>query len=404
MWVISFISLYICIFWFVIILHHRTTIHGFIPSKKIPKVSIILPAYNEERIIAHAIESLLKIDYPREKLEIIVVNDGSTDRTKDIAEEYARQGLIKLINQKNAGKAAALNRGIEEARGEIVGCMDADSIVSPDALKKLIGYFENKNIGAAISAIYPIKTKNILERLQKIEYILANMYRKLMVLIGTMYITPGAFSLYRKSAVKKFGGFDIGNLTEDLEIALKLRYNGYAIENSFDATSKTELPSTWKSFYKQRIRWYRGLVYNTKKYKDMILNPKFGYLGMFQIPMNILFPFIALIAVIMLFYSILYNLYLSWLQLSTTGLELIEFKWSVDIIQWLMHLDFKTIFPFFVLLVAAFILVRVAYKYAKENMKDVFVLVVFFIFYFTIINVIWSVAIFKELTRSEKKW
>ena len=142
-------------------------------NKKLPKVSIVISAYNEENKISDSIKSLRLLDYPKDLYEVIIVNDGSTDKTKDAIAKYADgKNIIFVDNKKNKGKAACLNQGISVAKGDYVACMDADSVVSKDILKKTIPYFKNDEIGAVTVSVEVKHVNNFLQKIIQLEYIL----------------------------------------------------------------------------------------------------------------------------------------------------------------------------------------------------------------------------------------
>jgi len=178
----------------------------------LPKVSIIVPAFNEENTIGETIESLRLVDYPKELFEIVVINDGSTDKTAEVVRSLNADGrLIFIDNQENKGKAARLNQGLEVASGEFVACTDADSLVAPDVFKKTLPYFKNSKTGAVTITVEVNKPRNLLERIVEIEYIIGlSLALKVLSLFNSIHVTPGPFSVYRKTLLDVLGGFDAG--------------------------------------------------------------------------------------------------------------------------------------------------------------------------------------------------
>ncbi|MDN5367148.1 MAG: poly-beta,6-N-acetyl-D-glucosamine synthase, partial [Candidatus Diapherotrites archaeon] len=129
-----------------------------IPDEKLPTVSIVVPAYNEGENIGETIESLLRLNYPKDKMEIIVVDDGSTDNTYDVAKRYEGE-TVRVIRKENGGKSSALNMGIKHARGEIIACMDADSVATPDSLRVLVEYILEEDADAVTPVMHVWKPK-----------------------------------------------------------------------------------------------------------------------------------------------------------------------------------------------------------------------------------------------------
>lgn len=264
-----------------------------------PYVSILIPAHNEEEYIAKCIESVLNLDYPKEKLEIIVLDDGSTDRTYEIAKSYEDKGVKVVRKEKNIGKANILNYGLEIAKGEFVCTLDADSYVSPYSLKRMLAQVDSENVAAVASGVKVRSAKNIIEEVQRIEYLFAIFSRKLVNYLDAVQVTPGPFSLFRKDVLIKLKGFDPNSLVEDQEIALRLQKYGYKINSSFDNDVYTEIPKNFFELMKQRTRWQRGGFWNTVKYLHLI-NPKYGNLGMVILPFSV-FGYIVLVTGVLLF-------------------------------------------------------------------------------------------------------
>ncbi len=263
-----------------------------------PEVSVLIPAFNESEYIAKCIESALALDYPRKKLEIIVLDDGSTDNTGEIAERYAKEN-VKVIRKKNSGKADSLNQGIRIAKGELIATLDADSYVQQYSLRKMLAYFDSKRVAAVASAVKIREARNIIEEVQRIEYLYALFSRKIINFINSVQVTPGPFSIFRKEALVLVGGFDTKSLVEDQEIALRLQKSGYVINSSTDSDVYTEIPHNFFELMKQRTRWQRGGFWNSVKYLDMI-GPKYGDLGMVVLPFSI-FGYVILVTGVLLF-------------------------------------------------------------------------------------------------------
>jgi len=196
---------------------------------------------------------------------------------------------VVLINKRNQGcKAAPVNAALKLADTDLFGCVDADSTVDKNSLKLMIQYFDDPKTASVITAVKVSDPRNLWERLQRMEYIMAILSRKLRASINTLAMTPGVLSVYRTDVLKQVGGFDQKNITEDFEIALRLRYHNYNIMIEPRAITYTKVPDTLRSLWRQRIRWYRGYIFNHIKYKDMFFNKKYGLLGYFQLPLNIL--------------------------------------------------------------------------------------------------------------------
>ena len=283
----SFIGLYASIFFLLTLIENRHQIYKPLIKKNYPKIAILVPCYNEEATMAATINSLLELDYPKEKLQIIIIDDGSTDKTFQIAKSFENKGPVKAYHKENGGKYTALNYGLKKTKAELVGTLDADSFVDPQALKKMVPYFSDPNTQAVTSSLKVYKPKTILQHVQNIEYLFGIFLRKSLAFLGSIQVTPGPLTLFRKSVFDKIGPYRHAYNTEDLEICLRLQSHNYHIENSIDASVYTVAPANFKALYLQRVRWYQGLIRNGWDYRHL-LSKKHGNLGLFTLPLTFL--------------------------------------------------------------------------------------------------------------------
>ncbi|MFC1723066.1 glycosyltransferase [Nanoarchaeota archaeon] len=282
MYTVSYFGLFCAIFFLLTLFENRQRLGSPRPQKKLPKVTIMVPACNEEVCLAKTVNSLLSLDYPKKLLQIIVIDDGSTDKTLEIARRFEKKGVL-VLTKPNGGKGTALNLGLEHATGEFVGCLDADSIVDPDALKKMVGFFKRKTVMAVTPSLKCTKPKNLWQRIQVIEFLLGVYLRKVYAYLGSIHVTPGPFTIFRKEFFDKYGGYDTSTCTEDIEICLRIQANKFEVENSVDANVYAVAMPTFFTMKKQRVRWYKGFIENMMKYKQL-LSPKYGNLGIFILP------------------------------------------------------------------------------------------------------------------------
>lgn len=284
-------------------------------STHYPTVAMIVPCWNEEATIKENVESLLALDYPEDKLSIVAINDGSTDRSGEILDEaFANNPRVKVFHQANGGKHSALNTGIAGAEGaELVGCLDADSFVEKDALKEIISCFDDPKVAAATVSMSVHNPRNLLEVMQNIEYVLGIALRHVLSAVNGIYVTPGPFSLYRRDVILKVGGFRYGHQTEDMEMALRLQREGYWIDNAPRARVYTKVPTTVRGLVKQRTRWTTGFLRNvTLDYRDLVGNPRYGTLGLLVLPLGFIAIFAGIILFILFIYTTLLNLWQSY--------------------------------------------------------------------------------------------
>src|SRR3989338_8894971 len=306
-WITYFISLYFAVFWLTILITKK----GHYPMKKLisyPKVSIVIPAYNEEKCIEKTLNVVMDLDYPLKKLEIIVVNDGSTDNTDSIVKRVVRSNPavnIRLITQKNKGKGAALNNGLNNCNSNYFVCLDADSFVERNALKKMLPYFVNDTVAAVLPTLKVYKPRNVLQKLQWYEYLINMFYKELMGKLDCIHVTPGPFSVYSAKILKKLNGFDENNMTEDLEMAFRLQLNHYKIVQLLDTEVKTIVPETFKDLYKQRNRWFKGATLNAINYRKALFNKKYGDFGVMQMPKVLLSGALIIFIIASLFYYLI---------------------------------------------------------------------------------------------------
>jgi cellulose synthase/poly-beta-1,6-N-acetylglucosamine synthase-like glycosyltransferase len=251
-----------------------------------PEVAILVPAFNEEENIKETIFSLASLEYPKNKLRIVVVDDGSKDKTFEKALEAAEEVKnkykslkVEVYKKKNGGKASALNFGIKKVMDKVkyIVCMDADSIVEPYSLKKMVETIENlpENYVACVSSMNVYRPKTVHQKFQALEYFLNNSIRKFFSNGNLLYVTPGPFSLYKANLFKEIGLFK-EHITEDAELGIRIQANGKKIYYVEDSLVYTKTPDTFKKLLKQRLRWYLGgFDVQLMHFKSILKNNKF---------------------------------------------------------------------------------------------------------------------------------
>lgn len=252
--------------------------------KRFPTVTIIVPCFNEEPTVEKTIQSLLNLDYPKNKLSIIAVDDGSTDGTYRELAKFKNYSQISILSKENGGKHTALNFALKKVQSDLVGCLDADSFVNSDALKKIVPFFDDVSIMAVTPSIKVFEPKSILQYVQAVEYSWGIFLRRMLSSIGALYVTPGPFSIFRSIVFRELGGYAHGHHTEDLEMALRMQKNRYKIVNSYGAHVYTVAPTRLPALYKQRVRWTYGFLNNAIDYREMFFNKKYGHIGIFILP------------------------------------------------------------------------------------------------------------------------
>jgi cellulose synthase/poly-beta-1,6-N-acetylglucosamine synthase-like glycosyltransferase len=251
-----------------------------------PLVTILVPAYNEEKVLSRTLETLINVKY--ENKEIIVIDDGSTDKTNFIASWYKQFG-VKVLRKPNGGKARALNYGLLFSRGEIIVTVDADGMLPRDAVDEIVKIMSNKDVYAVSGNVKALNCNNVLTHCQELEYISAiNTLRNSMDLFGGVIVVPGAFGAFRREALENTGNYDIDTITEDFDVTVKIQKAYGSVAASTTAIAYTEVPATLKSLYRQRMRWVLGTYQTVAKHKDAFLNKGYGILHELIYPLLIL--------------------------------------------------------------------------------------------------------------------
>lgn len=409
LWGITFFSLWLTIIW----LHYLFEEE---PRKKElkekPTITLAIPAFNEEKTIAKTVQSIIQSDYPADKIEIIIVDDCSKDNTSRKAEELIAQNpayKIRLLrHEQNKGKAAAVNTALDNATGEYFAVVDADSRIAPDGIKLVLPYFYDEKIGAVISRVKVESPSKLIERIQYFEYIMSSMIRKLMAMLGTLHITPGVLSTYKTEVVRKVGGFtkDRNNLTEDMEIALRLIANGYRIEMQPESVTHTIVPKGLSRLWKQRIRWARGYIYNMWLYRRLMLSAKHGTFGLFQMPINIIVVTMLILNVGIIMINILDRSSEFLLRSATIQGYFIQRILDFPAIHtFVLGQNYRIMLPIIIVTILGFYLIWQSHRRFKESMlKNATGIIAYFFFipYFTTVN--WIASIFQEVMNTKRKW
>lgn len=298
----AFIAFYFLFLYLMIYVRNRKNFYIVPEITRNYSLSIVVPCYNEEECIGETIQSLLDSDYKGLK-KIIVVDDCSKDNSYKIMKKYARKYKKVMVVQtpKNTGKASgAKNYGAKFADTTLIGFVDADSYAKPDAISKMIGFFDGPNVAAVTSSILVKKRKKFIEKLQSIEYKIIVFTRKILNFVDAIYVTPGPLAIYRKKLFDKVGRFDEENLTEDIEITWNLVSKGYGVEMSTISKTHTVAPDTLLAWYRQRVRWNVGGLQTINKYKKTFF--KKGMLGSFILPFFVLSWIVGIIGLSVLGY------------------------------------------------------------------------------------------------------
>jgi len=263
-----------------------------------PSVAVVVPAYNEEKVIVQTIASLLACDQP-DRFEIIVVDDGSKDATYGLARDtFAGEPRVRVYTQPNGGKPAALNFGLAQTQAEIVVALDADTVFTRDTITNLVRHFATPRVGAVAGNAKVGNRTNLLTWWQALEYITSqNLDRRAFDVLNCITVVPGAVGAWRRETVARAGGFSGLTLAEDADLTLAIRKLGYAIVYEDEAVAFTEAPDTVRGFVRQRFRWMFGTMQAAWKHADILFRPRYGALGFVALPnvliFQVLFPLIS---------------------------------------------------------------------------------------------------------------
>lgn len=308
-YVLIFLSVYVQIFFLITFIENRKKILKIEDSdfelESYPSVSVIVPCFNEEKSIEKNINSLLNLDYPKDKLKIIIIDDGSKDKTWEIVQKFNGISNIKLIHKANGGKYTALNLGLEYIDTEFFSCLDADSIVEPKAMKRIMKYFSEPDTMAVIPSALVATSINFIQKAQKAEYNMAVFLKKIFSLMGGLHVTPGTLPVYRKKVFEMIGEFKYGHSGEDMEMAFRMQKNHLKIVQCREAFVYTIPPDSIKMLYKQRVRWLSAFLQNIIDYRSMLFRKRYGNFAWFTLPSGI----ISNITLMFVFFFTLYNIF-----------------------------------------------------------------------------------------------
>ncbi|HEX9502238.1 MAG TPA: glycosyltransferase [Thermoanaerobaculia bacterium] len=247
-----------------------------------PAVSVVIAAFNEQKVISRTIRAVLSNRY--EPLEIIVVDDGSSDGTSDeVIRDFADHPNVRLLTQPNGGKASALNRGIADATGEIIIALDADTIFGRHTIAYLVRHFVNDNVGAVAGNVKVGNRINPLTYWQSIEYVTSqNLDRRAYTVINSVSVVPGAVGAWRREAIVQAGGYTTDTMAEDMDLTWRIRRNGWRIETDSDAVGYTEAPDSFRALFGQRFRWAFGTLQSLWKHRRAL--GRYGWFGRVMLP------------------------------------------------------------------------------------------------------------------------
>ncbi len=405
-YVFSFIAIYIQIFFLVTFLDKRKTIK-WSPLKLdlnyYPTVTIAVPIYNEEKTIIKTVQSLLSLDYPKDKLKIFLVDDGSKDNSWNTVQIFKDNPSIILLQKENGGKHTAINLALEKTDSEFFACLDSDSFVHNQALKRILKYFENDpKTMAVVPSILIYNPRSIIQVIQKVEYDMAIYTKKTLGMMGGMQTTPGPLSTFRRKVFEELGPYRKAHNTEDQEMALRMQEHGYKIDYCPDAYVYTNAPHSVAKLYRQRVRWIYGFIKNMIDYRRILFKRKYGSVALFTLPSGIVAIFGIIFIFITLFYNIIKFIINKYIEFQTMGFNhLFRFDYKFE---WFFVSTKAVLFFSIVLYILVIVSLLIGRKLSTGKASFSFSMF-YYIIIFSVIAPFWMLrAIYNAIFSKESNW
>ncbi len=365
-----------------------------------PKISVVIPCYNEERNIMKCLNSVFASNYDKKKIEVIVVDDGSTDNTVTLLKKHSKK--IRIIAGKHQGKSVSLNLGCKKAKHDYILTIDADVILDKNAIRRIVRPFKDKNVGAVNGSSLIRNSNTVLTWFQKLEYLLNNHIRKSFsdVFNNSVWFF-GAFACYRKSLLQKIKYFKQDTLTEDMEISLGIYYQSYKIKHVYDAIGYTLAPNTIKEIIKQRTRWWLGGLQALNKHRKLF-SRKSNFSILFLFINQYWWTIYAFLAIPIIVYQ--YNFWLSTNLGSFSQLFWYTFRWfslfgPVHVLYMIPKWGISFISIFGVLsgiITSINLLISIKLFKEKQNLSNL-VALLFYFPYTILLNFIIVLSVFRAL-------
>lgn len=334
---------YFLILFLLIYFKNKNNLYEYPEPKKFLPITVVIPVFNEGQAISNTLQSVVDMEYPNRKKEIIVVDDCSTDNSYEIIKKFAKNHSNMRVVQtpKNTGNAAgSKNYGLTFVKTPLVAFVDSDSLPSKDSLVKMVGYFEEDEKVAAVTSRVLVKNDkgNFIKRFQALDYFVIAWSRKILDFIGCVYVTNGPLSIYKSELIKREGPFDKENLTEDIEITWNFLSKGYKTKMSYATKVYTIVPENFRIWNKQRVRWNLGGLQTVYKYKKFFFRNTgnlFGSLVINYVSVAFLFALVGFLLIIrQAYYSITpYLLAIPYYFLGYNPLKFIEFNFYISLLS-----------------------------------------------------------------------
>lgn len=367
-----------------------------------PKLTFLIPSWNEGNSggIYNSIKSIQDLDYPKDNIRIIVIDNNSTDNTKEIVNNIiSEDNRIKYLFEPKQGKHNAMNKGLDYVETPYVATLDADSVIASDSIKIAMQYFKDRETMALCSAMQIHNIKTIWQKAQSIEYLLAIFWRKAYATIDAIQVMPGPLSIFRKDVFDNLGKYKPAHNAEDFEITLRMHLNHYKIKNSHLAAVYTTGPTTLRGLYRQRLRWFQGYMGNLWDYRGMIFKKKYGNFGLFTLPMATIFMFYTLYAFFLFWDFIIMWLYNKINIIINTGISFPKFSFDTFYING----DILLFIGVFEIVILVYV-VYVASTIVNNRVKVLPEFFLYFLIYPIIMPYFVLIAFIKFILRKDIKW
>ena len=410
--IVYFISLFYVVFWMLVLLELKESKEKKMPEV-LPEISIAIPAYNEEVNIVATIKSVIALEYPKEKISLFVVDDGSKDRTYELAHKFMKIVNSKynykkavVLTQKNSGKFAAMNNVLSQVDSEFFITLDADSFPKKDCLNKLLSYFDSPKIAGVSSILKVYKPKTLLQRMQCFEYAVNHFYKKLISTLNAIHVLPGPMAMYRTKILKKVGGFREAHKTEDMEVVLRIQKNQYKVVQCNESFVFTKTPRKIKELYKQRHRWNYGSFRNVLDYSGLMFRNKYGDFGFFQLPMIFVSAFLGITILGLIIYELFKRLIPGLKMLSMYDFNILSYLSEIHFNLIWLDLDLRAIITVLGFLTLGLVIIWMSFRFynIKYSSKNAVPFVFYFFFYYLFLAVVWA-GVFKDvILRRGTRW
>lgn len=399
-----FIAIYIQVFFLIVFFENIVEVKDEekeIEDKDYPSVTFLIPCWNEQDSAAHTIESVLELDYPKEKFNIIAIDDGSTDATWERLQHFANNPQVQLLTKENGGKHSALNHALNFLKTELVVSFDADTKINKDAMKKAAMYFiKDKNLMALGGTVLIDKPKTIAQKAQEIEYEVFSFTKKMLGKADAVFVVPGAFSVFRREVFDTVGGYNNAHNLEDIELTIRMQKAGLKVRHAHDAIVWTKGPDTIKKLYKQRLRWSYGFIMNMLDYKAMLFNKKYKNFGIFTLPMTIFTYVILLFVFSYSVYKVLLSIIETIYKIYLVGIGQLEWP-TFD--TFFINTKIYVIMAMFLYIsfLLQYIFGRNISKISKKNFWNI----PYFIIMFSVLAPLWVIkSIYNSIVRKKVLW